>query len=78
MKTAISLPDAVFNAAERLSRRKHMSRSELYATALQWYIRKEEKTDITEQLNTVYNHHLGDHAVIDSPSIADLPANDWK
>jgi metal-responsive CopG/Arc/MetJ family transcriptional regulator len=34
MKTAISIPDDVFAAAERLARRLKKSRSELYSRAL--------------------------------------------
>ena len=34
MKTAISLPDELFAAAEKLAERLGVSRSQLYATAL--------------------------------------------
>lgn len=77
MKTAISLPDEVFIQAEKLSRRKHMSRSELYATAIRWFIEKESGTSITEQLNTVYRHHPGYDQVIENATLADLPKESW-
>ena len=35
MKTAVSIPDAIFEAAERLARKRKVSRSRLYAEALQ-------------------------------------------
>jgi metal-responsive CopG/Arc/MetJ family transcriptional regulator len=38
MKTAISLPDDLFRAAERHARRAGKSRSELYAQALSEYL----------------------------------------
>jgi metal-responsive CopG/Arc/MetJ family transcriptional regulator len=78
MKTAVSLPDQVFKAAERLSRRKHMSRSELYATALRRYIAEEEGTGITEQINRVLEKNQMYDPVVEATSIADLPPNDWQ
>jgi len=41
MKTAISLPDDVFEEAERLASRLKVSRSELYAQALQDFVRRQ-------------------------------------
>jgi metal-responsive CopG/Arc/MetJ family transcriptional regulator len=38
MKTAISIPDLLFDEAEKLAQRLGMSRSELYAKALAAYI----------------------------------------
>ena len=54
MKTAISLPDDVFRAAERVAKRKGLSRSELYARAIRALVREEDEASITEQLNKVY------------------------
>jgi len=54
MKVAISVPDTVFQAAERVSRRMRMSRSRLYAKAVEAYVRQHSGEDITEQLNKVY------------------------
>ena len=76
MKTAISLPNDVFNDAERLSRRKHMSRSELYSTAIRWYIQKESGTGITEQLNRVYRGKLKLDPLPEIAALADLPHED--
>ena len=53
MKTAISIPDSVYEQAERYARRKGISRSELYRRALQLYLEREET--IIEQLNEVYD-----------------------
>jgi metal-responsive CopG/Arc/MetJ family transcriptional regulator len=54
MKTAISLPDAVFASADELVRRLGISRSELYATAVAEYLAKFRSEDITARLNEVY------------------------
>jgi metal-responsive CopG/Arc/MetJ family transcriptional regulator len=54
MKVAISLPDPVFLAAERLARRLRVSRSQLYATALEEYVAEHDDARVTEQLDAVY------------------------
>jgi metal-responsive CopG/Arc/MetJ family transcriptional regulator len=54
MKTAISVPDSVFKAAERLARELGMSRSELYTKAVAAFIEQYRRKWITEQLNRVY------------------------
>jgi metal-responsive CopG/Arc/MetJ family transcriptional regulator len=57
MKVAISIPDRVFRAAERISKRMGISRSQLYATAVEAYVKTLTGDDITEQLNEVYSRH---------------------
>ena len=54
MKTAISLPDSVFEAAEALAEQLGMSRSELYTTALEAYLQKYNRRQMLTQLNQVY------------------------
>lgn len=54
MKTAISLPDALFEAAEALAERLGVSRSQLYARAVEEYLAKHRDQDITARLNDVY------------------------
>ncbi|NEU75249.1 ChpI protein [Hassallia byssoidea VB512170] len=54
MKTAISIPDTIFEAAENFAKRMGLSRSELYAVALQEYLKAHRSDCITEQLDAVY------------------------
>lgn len=54
MKTAISLPDELHLAGDKLARRLGVSRSELYARALAEYLAKHRSDRVTEQLNAVY------------------------
>ena len=54
MKTAVSLPNDVFERAERLAKRAHRSRSELYAAALREYVARHSPDEVTEALNRVY------------------------
>ncbi|MGC4092900.1 MAG: hypothetical protein QM756_34445 [Polyangiaceae bacterium] len=53
MKTAISLPDDVFEEAERLASRLKVSRSELYAKALQEFVRRHSPDAVTEAYDAV-------------------------
>jgi metal-responsive CopG/Arc/MetJ family transcriptional regulator len=54
VKTAVSIPDPIFEAADRLARRRRISRSELYAQALAQLIDDDESSQITERLDDVY------------------------
>ena len=53
MKTAISVPDDVFESAERLARRERRSRSEIYSTAVREYVARHAPEDITDALDRV-------------------------
>ena len=54
MKIALSIPDELFDSAETLSKRLGLSRSRLYATALEDFIAKHQAKKVTERLNSVY------------------------
>jgi metal-responsive CopG/Arc/MetJ family transcriptional regulator len=53
MKTAVSVPDDVFAAADRLARRAGTSRSEVYTRALREYVARHAADEVTEALNAV-------------------------
>lgn len=55
MKTAISIPDEVFEAAERTAKKLGVSRSELYATAVREFVERYRVEDVTAKLNEVYS-----------------------
>jgi metal-responsive CopG/Arc/MetJ family transcriptional regulator len=54
MKVAVSIPDPIFQQAERVSRRMRVPRSQLYARALEAYVREHSGEEITQRLNEVY------------------------
>jgi metal-responsive CopG/Arc/MetJ family transcriptional regulator len=54
MKTAISVPDPLFEAAERLARRMGMTRSELFQRAVAAFVQSHRDANVTEALNRVY------------------------
>jgi metal-responsive CopG/Arc/MetJ family transcriptional regulator len=54
VKTAVSIPDPVFTAAEELAARLGVSRSELYARALREFVGANLDRRVTERLDEVY------------------------
>ncbi len=61
MKTAVSLPNEVFDDAERYAKRAGKSRSQLYAEALSEYLTRHVPDEVTERMNAVLDE-LGDTA----------------
>jgi metal-responsive CopG/Arc/MetJ family transcriptional regulator len=55
VKTAVSLPDDLFRLAEATARRLRVSRSQLYAQAIEEYLKRQHGDAITERLNHVYS-----------------------
>ena len=54
IKTAISIDEGLFRKAEKLSIKLHVSRSQLFAQALEYLIDRSETLDIIQKLNAVY------------------------
>jgi metal-responsive CopG/Arc/MetJ family transcriptional regulator len=54
MKTAISLPDELYQEADAVAEQIGVSRSQLYATALAEYLAKFRSEGVTSRLNAVY------------------------
>ena len=65
MKTAVSIPDELFEPAEGFARRLGMTRSELYAKALRDYLREHRGEGITERLDEVYGVEEGEVGGLD-------------
>ncbi|MGB5292998.1 MAG: hypothetical protein WBN41_16270 [Lysobacterales bacterium] len=55
MKTAISIPDPIFESAEKLAKRLGISRSQLYSNAVDALVEKHRYSGVTEQLDAVYS-----------------------
>lgn len=51
MKTAISIPNDVFEKAERLARRTKRSRSRIVSDALREYLARHSPDEVTEAVN---------------------------
>lgn len=55
MKVAVSIPDPIFEAAERLAKQRRMARSQLFAEALEAYLEARDAQAVTASLNEVYS-----------------------
>ncbi len=53
MKTAVSIPDEIFEQAERLAQRERRSRSEVYSAALCEYVARHAPDEVTDAMNRV-------------------------
>lgn len=80
MKTAISIPDPLFDAAEGLARRLGISRSQLFQRAVEAFLRERGDEGITEALNQIYDARDGTSALdplLERLQLASLEADDW-
>ena len=53
MKTAISIPDEVFQEAERFARRTRKSRSQLFSEAVREYLLRHSPDEVTQAMDRV-------------------------
>ena len=53
MKTAVSVPNEVFERAERLAKRLKVSRSELYSRALREYLARHSPDEVRQALDAL-------------------------
>ena len=88
MKTAVSIPDPVFKAAEELAKRLGASRSELYSRALEDFDKKHAKSskklddaEVSRRINALLEE-IGPEAtkldpVLDALQLETLENEDW-
>ena len=78
MKTAVSIPDPIFHAAESLAKRLGLSRSELFSRAIAAYIEAHKHNRVREALNQVYAEESSslDESLVQM-QWASLPKEDW-
>ncbi len=78
MKTAISIPDPIFQATELSASYLGISRSELYTRAVEEYIASRRFVNVTEALNKIYEE---EPATLDnklySMQIKSTPYEEW-
>ena len=55
MKTAVSIPDEIFEKVERLAERERRSRSEVYSAALGEYVARHAPDEVTDAMNRVWD-----------------------
>jgi len=78
MKTAISIPDPIFQAAEGLARRLGISRSELYAKAVAEYMKSHKNKNITKKLDEIYgNESSALDEKLHTMQTRSIPTEEW-
>jgi len=77
MKTAISIPDPVFQAAEGLAQRLGISRSQLYSKAVLEFTACHKNDNITKKLNSIYNNEREFDEELHSMQLTSLPREEW-
>jgi metal-responsive CopG/Arc/MetJ family transcriptional regulator len=80
MKTAISLPDSLFQAAELLATRMGISRSELFQRAVHAFLREHKDEGVTESLNKVYGCSSEEarlDLLLEELQLGSLPKDEW-
>lgn len=78
MKTAISIPNNVFEQAETLARKLKVSRSELYTEAVKVYLKENHTEDVTARLDEVYENAASNlDAGLLKAQTASLPNEKW-
>lgn len=78
MKTAISIPDELFEQAEAVRKRLGISRSEFYSTAVEEHLRIVKRERIKERLDANYadqESRIEEELVRYQASV--LPEDDW-
>jgi len=78
MKTAVSIPDDVFDKAERLARRMKKSRSQLFRNALEEYVDRHAPDRVTEAMDEVCAEiGMGADSFVSTASRCILERNEW-
>lgn len=78
MKTAISVNTNLFERAEKYAKEKKISRSRLFAEAIEEYLEKREKDKIIEQINKVCEEvDTSVDPVLFKMALLSLPDDEW-
>jgi metal-responsive CopG/Arc/MetJ family transcriptional regulator len=78
MKTAVSIPDDIFEGAERLARRTKRSRSRLFSDALREYLARHTPDEVTAAVDRAMSE-LGEEgdAFVSAASNRILERTEW-
>jgi len=78
MKPSISIPNSIFEAAEKLARRFGISRSQLYANAVTEYLRLHQSDRVTEKLNEIYENESSElDPICHALQLSSLQKDEW-
>jgi metal-responsive CopG/Arc/MetJ family transcriptional regulator len=78
MKIAVSIPDQLFKAAERQAKKLKISRSALYARAIEAFLAAQIDRDVTGALNRIYGEEKAKlDPFLAKMQSASIPREDW-
>ena len=78
MKTAVSIPDPLFIAADSLARRLGLARSELYARAIELFLKRRRHSGVRQALDRVYADQPSElDPLLSRLQGASLPKENW-
>ena len=78
MKTAISIPDSIYKAAEKLTTHLGMTRSALYTEAIKKFLLEFRNDKITEKLDAVYENEYSElDPALEKLQLASIKEEDW-
>ena len=77
MKTAVSIPDDLYDEAEELAKGLRVSRSALYARALARLVHDADSERVTATLNEVYGRQRSREEIIDHSAANVLDDEGW-
>ena len=78
MKTVVSVPDAIFDRAEKLARRMRKSRSRFYSDALRESVARNDPATVTAALDALYKEEdSGPDAFVRERARRTLGSADW-
>jgi metal-responsive CopG/Arc/MetJ family transcriptional regulator len=80
MKTAISIPDPLFNSVERMAHKLNVSRSEFFANAAKAYIDQVKNQSVMDKLNKIYSANRKESQLskdIAAMQAGSVPGEEW-
>jgi len=78
MKTAVSMPDSIFKAAEELAKRLGISRSALFTKAVTDFIKKHKNDGVTAALDEIYGEELSRlDRILQEMQSSSFPDEEW-
>ena len=78
MKTAVSIPNSLFEGAERLAKRTRKSRSQLYSDAVREYLARHAPDAVTEAMDRACTEAgVGSDPFISAASSRILERSEW-
>lgn len=78
MKTAVTIPDSIIKRADKLAKKRKISRSKLFIEAIESYLDEYDESEITKRLNEFYEKNPATiDPVLTKMAALSLPKDEW-